>query len=216
MELNDDARAALAHLTMAPDAYLLGKRVDDGTPFSLIDRAAIAKSKTDSIPLVSREAVRQLFDGGYLQDETGGEESINVGFVLSEKARAYFAAASGRPERVTLSFVPGDDYEAARAAVLELNGALTMAGGDVSILLQESGDLSAASPVFGFSFRWLGRAPTRRSVSCVHQAKSSDDQNDEGQWNRNFHRRLGRIGSGPAASQINYCLIRKSRHLMVK
>jgi hypothetical protein len=139
MNLTDHASQTLSQLSMAPGAYLLGKRADDGTPFALIDKAAMAQ--THSLPLASREAVNQLLAAGYLSDESGTGESINVGYVLSKLGWVARATGTNRPERITLSFTPSEDYEAARTAVSELNQSLSEAGAVVSILLQESYEL---------------------------------------------------------------------------
>ena len=85
-ELTYGSQKILAHLTGSPGSSIFGRRADDGTPFTLLD-TPIIQTKVDSLPLVPRRTVYELVDAGYLYDQTGTEESVNVSFVLSEKLR---------------------------------------------------------------------------------------------------------------------------------
>jgi hypothetical protein len=88
MELNDNARSLLAYLAESKGSYLFGRR-GNWAPLTLIDNAAKAQSRAvpDSLLVVSRGLVEQLAAEGYLVDNTGSKESLNISFRISEKGR---------------------------------------------------------------------------------------------------------------------------------
>jgi hypothetical protein len=88
MELSDQARSVLAHLAAARGSFVFGKRGGDA-PMTLMDSAAKAENRVvpDSLLLVDRGLVEQLVAAGYLDDNTGSNESSNVSFRISEKGR---------------------------------------------------------------------------------------------------------------------------------
>ena len=77
---------------MAKGSYLFGKR-DGEKPLTLIDTAATAEHRVvpDSLRLVDRGIVEQLVATGYLDDNTGSDESANITFRISEKGRRLFS-----------------------------------------------------------------------------------------------------------------------------
>ena len=98
VQLSDTSRRVLAHLAMAPDAYLFGAR-DGEDPLSLVDNASAgrvvdsATASNSPYPLVDREVVRELLSAGYIQDDTGTNESVNVSFKISDKGHRLFPPA---------------------------------------------------------------------------------------------------------------------------
>ena len=98
MQLSDDARRVLSHLGIARDAYLFGKR-DGDAPLNMIDNVAIAENRVrvDSLPLVDRTTVQELLDAGYINDDSGTIESINVAFKISEAGKKLFPRGHNHP-----------------------------------------------------------------------------------------------------------------------
>jgi hypothetical protein len=89
MDLSEEAQQILAYLRTAPRTYFLGTRMSNQTPFKRIDGAII--QIPDSWPLVSRRAIQELAGAGYLSDSSESGRTVNVRYVLSDKARALFS-----------------------------------------------------------------------------------------------------------------------------
>ena len=98
VQLSDTARRVLTHLAMAPDAYLFGKR-DGEDPLNIIDNASVGKGLTSApaqngpYQTVDRQVVRELLSAGYIQDDTGTDESVNVVFKISDQGHRLFPPA---------------------------------------------------------------------------------------------------------------------------
>jgi hypothetical protein len=88
-QLTDKTRRVLAHLGVATDAYLFGVRHGDHL-FHLVDPAAIAENRAHSFPLVDRATVKELLDAGYIHDDAGTLESVNVLYRITVDARKPF------------------------------------------------------------------------------------------------------------------------------
>jgi hypothetical protein len=59
MDLDDNVNRMLAHLRMAPDAYLIGK-ADFSGPFTLLDKATLENPRPDWIWAIPGDTVRRL------------------------------------------------------------------------------------------------------------------------------------------------------------
>ena len=88
-QLSDEARRVLAHLGVATDACLSGRRHGDSA-LRLIDTAAFAENRAHSFPLVARATVKELLDAGYIHDDTGTPESVNVMYRITEDGQKLF------------------------------------------------------------------------------------------------------------------------------
>jgi hypothetical protein len=112
MDVSDHAERVLAHLAAAKGSYLFGRR-GNWTPMTLMDGAAKAEKRLvpDSLLLVDRGLVEQLVAAGYLDDNTGSNESLNMSFRISEKGRRL---VRGRPGLYSnkYSAVPGSGASA--------------------------------------------------------------------------------------------------------
>jgi hypothetical protein len=91
MELTGEARALLAHLKVAPAAYLCGKRINDGSAFDLVDGAEPAPV-ADGWPKVPRRVVQELFRAGFLSERTELGRTVIVSYVLSEEGHTQFVS----------------------------------------------------------------------------------------------------------------------------
>jgi len=98
VQLSDTARRVLTHLAMAPDAYLFGER-DGDAPLNIIDNASAGKvvnsasAQNSPYQAVDRQVVRELFSAGYIQDDTGTDQSVNVFFKISDQGHRLFPPA---------------------------------------------------------------------------------------------------------------------------
>ena len=98
VQLSDTARRVLTHLAMAPDAYLFGQRLGDA-PLNIIDNAAAgnvvnsASAQNGPYPAVDRQVVHELLSAGYIQDDTGTDESVNVVFKIADQGHRLFPPA---------------------------------------------------------------------------------------------------------------------------
>ena len=55
-----------------------------------IDTAALAENRADSFPLVDRATVKELLAAGYIHEDTGTLESVNVIYRITEDGRKLF------------------------------------------------------------------------------------------------------------------------------
>lgn len=65
MEFDDSTRRALAHLEIAPDAYLLGD-AEFRSPFTLWDRATRESRTIDSLSAIPADVVKTLEAAGQI------------------------------------------------------------------------------------------------------------------------------------------------------
>ena len=87
MDLDDNTRGMLAHLLLAPDAYLLGPLDFRGT-FPLRDKATLEnRSYLGPQWVTPGEVVQQLENEGHIERFAVADET-KIGFRISAKARS--------------------------------------------------------------------------------------------------------------------------------